>query len=223
MRLPPSLTLLPLLTAVALLASACGPKPTNADARLRTLYSDEWKWRTDELAADEDSQKPLQDHLPKADAAAEEARLQHWQDVLAHLKEIPRNELSDEEQLNYDIYGLQIEVLIADQKFRDYEMPVNSDTTFWTNLSYTARRPFRKPEDYGHWISQMRDIPRYFREEMGVMGAGLKRGFTPPKITIGGLDKSITAVTEATPQASLFYTPFKDMPGIPADEQAKLR
>ena len=30
-----------------------------------------------------------------------------------------------------------------EQKFRDYEMPVNSDTTFWTDIGYTARKPFR--------------------------------------------------------------------------------
>jgi uncharacterized protein (DUF885 family) len=222
MRPLPASTLLLALTA-GLFVSACAQKPPDADARLRALYTDEWKWRIDEFAADEDSAKPLQDHLPKADAAAEEARLHHWEDVLAKLKEIPRGELSADEQLNYDIYRPQIEVLIADQTFRDYEMPVNADTTFWTNLSYTARRPFRRTEDYGRWISQMRDIPRYFREEMDQMRAGLKRGFTPPRITIGGLDRSITAVTDATPEGSLFYTPFKEMPGVAPDEQARLR
>src|SRR5204862_4155094 len=38
-----------------------------------------------------------------------------------------------------------------------------------------------------------------------------------------GRDTSITAVTDATPEASLFYTPFRDMPGIPAAKQASLR
>jgi uncharacterized protein (DUF885 family) len=38
-----------------------------------------------------------------------------------------------------------------------------------------------------------------------------------------GRDSSITAVTNATPEASLFYTPFKDMPGISPAEQAALR
>jgi uncharacterized protein (DUF885 family) len=207
----------------ALLAGACGPKAPGADERLRALYSDEWKWRDQQYPDDEDAAKPVQDHLPKADAASDEARLQHWQDVLAKVKALPRAELSTDEQLNYDIYVPQLEVLIADQKFRDFEMPVNADTTFWTNLSYTARRPFRKPEDYKNWIGQMRDIPRYFSEQTEQMRAGLKRGFTPPRVTITGIDKSISAVTEVTPEASLFYTPFKEMPGIPAADQQTLR
>jgi len=75
-------------------------------------------------------------------------------------------------------------------------MPANSDTTFWTDLGYTARRPFRSLTDYEHWIAQMRDIPRYFREQIQEMRAGLKRGFTPPRITMEGRDASLTAVTE---------------------------
>jgi uncharacterized protein (DUF885 family) len=51
----------------------------------------------------------------------------------------------------------------------------------------------------------------------------LKRGFTPPRVTMEGRDASITAVTDATPEASLFYTPFKDMPGVSAADQAALR
>jgi uncharacterized protein (DUF885 family) len=69
----------------------------------------------------------------------------------------------------------------------------------------------------------MRDIPRYFREQTDEMRQGLKRGFTPPRVTLEGRDASITAVTEAAPEASLFYTPFKDMPGVPEAEQASLR
>jgi uncharacterized protein (DUF885 family) len=183
----------------------------------------EWKWRQEQFADDEDSQKPVSDHLPRVDPAAQEARLKYWEDVLAKLDAIPRGELSAEQQLNYDIYRPQLQVLIANQRFRDFEMPANADTTFWTDLGYTARRPFRTLQDYKNWVQQMKDIPRYFHEQMDEMRAGMKRGFTPPKVTMSGRDSSITAVTEAKPEASLFYTPFKDMPGITATDQADLR
>ena len=207
----------------AVLSAGCGPKPASADARLQALYAAEWKWRVDQFPDEEDAQKPVQDRFPTVDAAAQDARLRYWQDVLAKLKDIPRAALSAEEQLNYDVYRPQIEGLIADQQFREYEMPVNADTTFWTNLSYTARRPFRIEQEYRNWLAQMRDVPRYFREQTDEMRAGLKRGFTPPRVTITGLDASITAVTDANPEASLFYTPFKDMAGVPAATQASLR
>jgi len=127
-------------------------------------------------------------------------RLRTWQDVLQKLDSIPRAQLSPAEQLNYDIYRPQIQTLIASQKFRDYEMPANADTTFWTDLGYAARRPFRTVQEYRNWIAQMRDIPRYFTEQMDEMRQGMKRGFTPPRVTMKGRDASITAVTEATPK-----------------------
>jgi len=209
----------------ALALGACSPqsRERDADSALKAIYSSEWNWRQEQVPDDEDSQKPIQDHLPSVTPAAQETRLHYWENVLQKLNAIDRNALSTEEQLNYDVYRPQIEVLIADQKFRDFEMPANSDTAFWTNLGYTARRPFRTPQDYRNWIAQMRDIPRYFHEEMDEMRAGLKRGFTPPQVTLQGRDGSITAVTDAKPEESLFYTPFKDMPGVQPADQAILR
>jgi len=207
---------------MTLTMSACTKTP-GADARLQAIYSDEWKWRQEQFADDEDAQKRIQDHLPKVDAAAQVQRLKMWQEVLQKLEAIPRAELSPAEQLNYDVYVPQIKALIADQQFHEYEMPVNSDTTFWTNLASTARRTYRSAQDYRNWISQMKDIPRYFHEQTEEMRAGLKRGFTPPHVTLEGRDASLTAVTDATPEASLFYTPFKDMPGIAEADQKTLR
>ena len=217
----PKTSSLLLIALLGLTLAGCARHSASADARLQAIYNGEWKWRTDQQPDDEDATRPISAHLPRVDPATEAMRLKYWQDVAARLRRIPRAQLSGPEQLNYDIYSPQIAVLIANQRFRDYEMPANSDTSFWTDIGYTARRPFRHPEDYEHWISQMQDIPRYFQEEMDEMRAGLKRGFTPPRVTMEGRDASITAVTEAAPEASLFYTPFKDMPGIAPDKERR--
>jgi uncharacterized protein (DUF885 family) len=195
----------------------------SADARLQSIYTREWQWRVGQLPEDEDSTRPIADHLAKVDPATQKMRLEYWQDVLRQLDAIARASLSAREQVNFDIYRAQILVLIANQRFRDFEMPANSDSTFWTDIGYTARRTFRTPDDYRHWIAQMRDIPRYFHEQMDEMRAGMKRGFTPPRVTMEGRDSSITAVTAATPEASLLYTPFQDMPSVPALRRAALR
>lgn len=207
--------------ALTLLA-ACTQAP-NADARLQRMYNEEWTWREQQFPDNEDAQKPIQDHLPKVDPASQAMRLRTWQDVLQKLDAIPRSELSAAEQLNYDVYRPQIAALITEQQFHEYEMPANSDTTFWTDIGYTARRQYRNTQDYRNWIGQMKDIPRYFHEQIEEMRAGMKRGFTPPRVTLEGRDASITAVTDATPEASLFYTPFKDMPGISEADRSALR
>src|ERR1700675_3249920 len=211
------------LCATTLAICGCSRESNNADARLQAIYSDEWKWREEQFPDSEDRGKKIADHLPKVDPASQALRLKMWQGVLAKLDAIPRAELSPAEQLNYDVYHPQIEALIADQKFRSFEMPANADTTFWTDLGYTARSPFRTVQDYRNWIAQLKDVPRYFREQMDEMRQGLKRAFTPPQVTLKGRDASITAVTDVAPEASLFYTPFKEMQGIPEADQKTLR
>lgn len=195
----------------------------DTDAAFRSIYVAEWQWRNEQLPDTEDSQHSIRDHLPKVDPASQEMRLRMWQDVLRKLDSISRAQLSPTEQLNYDVYRPQIQALIADQQFRGFEMPANADTSFWTDLGYTARRPFSSSKDYRNWIGLMKDIPRYFREQTAEMRQGMKRGFTPPRVTMQGRDASLTAVTDAAPEASLFYTPFKDMPGIAEAERVNLR
>src|ERR1700733_1629070 len=203
-------------------ASADSP---SAEQRFKALYTRERDWRRNEYPyVDDSSTKPVVDHLPKVDETSQQARLGYWSDVMKALDTIPRAELSPPAQLDYDVYRPQIQVLINGQRLRDYEMPANSDSSFWGDFNDTVDKPFRTLADYRNFLLQMRDIPRYFAEEIVDMRAGLKRGFTPPAVTMQGRDASITAVSEARPDATLFYRPFQEMPGnIPPDEQAKLR
>ena len=75
--------------------------------------------------------------------------------MLHKLDEVPRAQLSPEEQINCDVYRPEIENFVADQKFRDYEMPANSDSAFWTDLGETARR-FGGTQDFGSRIRAFR-------------------------------------------------------------------
>ena len=204
--------------------TAFGAESQNADARLRAIYTEEWKWRLSQFPDQEDSTKPVADHLPKEDPTTQETRLHYWQDVLHKLDAIPRTQLSPEEQINYEIYRREIEDFVADEKFRDFEMPANSDTAFWTNLGYTARRPFKALTDYKNWIAQMRDIPRYFSEQTANMRAGAARAFTPPRATLQGREKSIATIAEGKPEDNLLYTPFREpMVGVQSSDQTALK
>jgi len=213
----------------ALLAGVAGQAlaaPGPADARFKALYEKEWAWRQDELArSDGPEDDTLAPRLPHVDPASQAKRLAYWQDVRKQLDAIPMADLSPEQRVNYQVYRDQIDVLINQQKFREYEKPFNSDSSFWSNFNYKARRTFITPTDYQNYISQLRDIPRYFDEQKANMRAGLKRGWTPPKATLVGREVSVTATVDArTAEDTLFWEPFKKMPAsIPAAQQAALK
>ncbi|WP_255402756.1 DUF885 family protein [Pseudoxanthomonas sp. CF125] len=206
---------------VAAAASSAAPAE-----RFKTLYEREWDWRQTQFAGadDEDSEGKTADHLPKVDPATQAERTRYWQDVLRQLDAIPLSALSEQEQVNHQVYRNQIEVLLGQQRFHAWEMPFNSDSAFWTNLGFTARKPLRDAESYRSYLAQLADIPRYFDEQIDNMRAGLARGFSVPQVTLKGRDQSIAEVIDAKGEANLFYTPFKRMPSvISATEQAQLR
>src|SRR5579859_286405 len=215
-----------LLAAVAawVVATPSMSMAAPADAQLQSLYKSEWAWRLGELQDDEGGRLPVPAHLPHVDAASHAARLAHWQDVLAKLDKIEPSQLSEKEQINAQVYRLQIANLIADEKFRDYEMPANSDSSFWGDFSYRSSRPFRTAQDYRNWLSQIKDLPRFFAENIANMRAGLARGFTPPRVTLEGRGDSIVTVANAKPEDTTFLAPFKDTHGaLTPAEEAKLK
>jgi len=198
----------------------------DAGQRFHDLYTREWQWRQQQFAGadDEDSQGSPADHLPKVDATTQTMREQYWADVLQQLDAIPKNQLSDADQVNYEVYKQQIDVLLTEQKFRTWQMPFNSDSAFWSDLGFTARGTFNDLQSYQDYIGKLRDIPRYFDEQIANMRLGLARGFSQPKIILTGRDQSIAVIANAPGEQNLFYAPFKNMPSIiPAEQQAKLR
>jgi uncharacterized protein (DUF885 family) len=211
-----------LLARAMMMATAAHAQ--TADEALTALTDAEYGWRSAQLPPSEDRADTLF-HLPDVSPAAQAAKLKRWSDTLAALDRIDPSALSPGQKVNYAVYRGQIEALLAEQRFRDWEKPLNSDTSFWGDLGYVARAAFRTEADYRAYIAMLRDMPRYFDQNIANMRAGLARGFTPARITLKGRDIGVAQVAEAkTPEANLFYEPFRRMPAsIPAAKQAALR
>lgn len=216
------------LSAVAALALATAvplAAQTAADAQFEAIYTKEWAWRILQDPAGEDHTTLYGPTLPDVSPAAQAKRVQTWTEVKRQLDAIPRASLSPARQVDYDVYRFQIDARLAQQQYREYEKPLSSDGAFWNDFSFVARSAFRREADYRNWIGQMREIPRYFAQQTANMRAGLKRGFTPPRITLQGREASIAAVANVTTaEDNLFYLPFVTMPpDMPAATQAALR
>jgi uncharacterized protein (DUF885 family) len=196
---------------------------STADTRLRALYEAyaDWEQKEGGYFVDAKGENQQAGYLPRVDPATQLARARFQQQMLERLNAIPAGSLSPEERVNAGVLRAILEAATADAKFRDWEMPANSDSNFWTYLN--ERQRLGSADEYRRYIARMRDVPRYFAEQMANMSAGLKRGFTPPQATLAGRDGSIASFIKPAEQ-NAFYDAFRTMSSTiaPAD-QAKLR
>jgi uncharacterized protein (DUF885 family) len=199
-------------------------QPSAADAKLRALYDGYAAWDAKESEQFEDARgetKPTA-HLAHVDGGSQLRRAAHLRSLLDQLNAIVVQQLSADERVNAAVFRTILENAIGEARFRQWEMPFNSDSSFWTYLD--SRRSFADAAEYRRYISRMRDIPRYFDEQIANMRAGLARGFSVPKATLTGRDASIATFIVEDPTKSSFYKVFEDMPStIPAADQQALR
>jgi uncharacterized protein (DUF885 family) len=159
--------------------------------------------------------------LPRVDGPTQERRAARSRALLTRLEAISPARLSEADRVNAAVLRTVLEAEVADARFREWEMPVNSDSNFWTYLDRTER--LADAAAYRRYIGRMRDVPRYFAEQTANLDAGLKRGFTPPAVTLAGRDSSIEAYLKVPPE-NAFFAAFRTMPAtMPAAEQALLR
>ncbi len=200
------------------------PAASEADRQVRALYEGYSDWIAKESGSFEDAKGETQQagYLPRVDAASNVRRAAHLQALLAQLDAIPAAQLSAGERTNAAVLRTILEAAISDARFREWEMPVNSDSNFWTYLDQP--NALSDAGAYRRYIGRMRDLPRYFDEHIANMRAGLKRGFTPPQVTLVGREGSIASFIKTQAEDSAFYAAFKTMPStITPAEAARLQ
>jgi uncharacterized protein (DUF885 family) len=212
------------LAGAVLPVRASGANPQ--DVRLKAIYTADETWRRAQRGAG-DPARPEQilPELPFADAAHMQLRLAHNEMVMRQLDGLQPKAMSAEERMNYEVFRAQVAVRIDDLRFKEYEKPVNSDSSFWSGEELSTNKPFRTAEDYRRYIAQLGDVPRYFAENVANMRVGLARGFTPPRVTLEGRVHSLEATANATAaEQTVYWRPFVKMPAeVPEAEQARLR
>ena len=216
-----------LLAATATLAPAgaqpAPPSASEADRQLKLLTEYYADWTAKQFGTFEDAKGETQqaDYLPRVDPATQATRAAHLRQVLGQLDAIPAARLSPDEQTNAAVFRNILESSLSDARFREWEMPVNSDSNFWTYLD--EANPLDDADAYRRYIARMRNVPRYFDEHVANMRAGLARDFTAPARALTGREGSISAFL-AAPDSNAFYGAFKQMPStIAPAEQARLR
>ncbi|TNE61326.1 MAG: DUF885 domain-containing protein [Alphaproteobacteria bacterium] len=217
------------LVAVIVLATSvpASAKGGSAEDRLHVLFQKE---RTDYYAEHPGSgprgkPRPVADRMAGESPADQARRQATAQGFLDELLAIPRDKLSAEDQLNYDMFRFMLESDLVFYKYRTWRLPLQADSGFHT---WPARMwqsvNFRNTQDYEAYIRRLQDLPRYLQENIDNMRTGIKEGFTMPRVVLDGLMPSFDAMVSDSAEGSSFYEPFKAMSAdVPEADQVALR
>ena len=152
----------------ALLATSavCSPKvavsqakrsaPTSADSQLAALYNGYASWDAKESGYFENGRGEVESsgYLTHVDAASQLRRAAHMKELLEQLDEVPKGKLSPDEQVNAAVFRTLLENSVSEARFRTWEMPFNSDSSFWTYLD--ASQSFDGSAGYRRYIATNR-------------------------------------------------------------------
>ena len=84
--------------------------------------------------------------------------------------------------------------------------------------------PAQSARDFDNYIARMRAVPRVIGEQTAVMREGLKRGITPPKVTMQGVEQTVEIQLVSDPTKSAFWSHLERIPAsVPAAERERLR
>src|SRR5437588_3336792 len=139
-------------------------------------------------------------------------------DLLARLKAIPTDGMSDKDLLSHRILEKQLEREDVNYALKNYEMPVNQQNGVHTRLADLPNAmPFDSVPHYQDYISRLHQIPRVLEQTTEVMRQGEKEELMPPKIVLEKLPGQCDGIIAANP----FLQPAKKFPAEFSEEDKK--
>ena len=210
-----------LLVSAALAASAFATPlaaQDTADEQVMELADEYYDYglAANGMTETESGQTQLGDKFWSVTPQSQREKAARYLQILERLDAVDTNALSPEARTNALVLRTLLENDIGDARFAEWEMPFDSDSNFWSYLA--PRSGLATVEDYESYLGRLNDLPRLFDEHIANATAGLKRGFSVPRVTLEGRDVSIEAFVTEDPEDSPFWAPFAQIPDRFSDE-----
>lgn len=196
---------------IAILVAAC----TSPEEELHQLFEEAWDFRMQEnpLQATNVGVHDFNDRLPSITEEDYQRRLNEQRDFLERLGGIPREQLTRQDQISYDIFEQLTEDRIADLEFKSYQIPITVRSGFHISFPQLGDRvPLNNVNDYENFISRLEQFERYANEHIDIMRDGVDRGWVLPQPALEGIEGSVEPHIVEKPEESLLFEPFKNFP-----------
>ena len=196
------------------------------NVRLKRLFDTRWQYLMTEYPefATESGFVGQNDRWTDLSMTAIERRKRDLQTPLAVLNAIDRAKLNENDQLNYDLFRRELTEAIEGTRFPGEYLQL-------TQLSGVQQEPAQifesapafSAQDFEDRISRMEKMPVLIDQVIALLDEGLKKGITPPRITLRDVPQQVKNQL-VEPAVSPLLQKFTNFPSsIPARDQQRLR
>ncbi len=209
---------------IGILFSSSAFAANEAAEKLHQLFDDEWDQRLmdEPLSATYSGKSDYDDHLACVTEECYQQQKANDEAFLMRLQGIDRTLLESDDQLNYDLFGFELQSRIAQANYRTWRIPFLSDFGFYDSIMGLAdAMPFRTVKDYENYIARLNDVPRYMGEQIEQMRTGLAEGFTQPTVILGRIIPTVATQLKDFAFDTDYFTPLENIPDHFPDEDRK--
>jgi uncharacterized protein (DUF885 family) len=137
---------------------------------------------------------------------------------------INRARLNAPDQLSYDIFKRGVEETIEGTRFPgDLLQITQQGGPQYAPLTISAM-PAATVKNYTDIIARLRALPAVVDQTIALLDSGVKRGITPPRITLRDVPAQVGNLVPEDPLKSALLAPFANFPvGIAETDRARLR
>jgi len=184
------------------------------------LLDEAWEWQLKEnpMMASGLGDRRYNDQWTDSSIQGIKRRQDETREFLRRVYAIDRNALSEDDQLNYELFRRSLQDRVDLFKFDSHLIPFYQRGGVQNLDSNTSRLRFVTVKDYEDWIARLDQI------DVELAEGGRKAGMMSPKILMERIPNQIAPQLVDDPEESPFYKVFTEMPDTISDEdQARLR
>jgi len=190
------------------------------------LLDEAWEWQLKEnpMMASALGDRRYNDQWTDNSIQAIKRRQDETREFLRRVYAIDRNALSEEDQLNYELFRRSLQDRADLFKFDSHLIPFYQRGGVQNLDSNTSRLRFVTVKDYEDWIARLDQIDVVIDQSIELAEGGRKAGMMSPKILMERIPNQIGSQLVEDPEESPFYKVFAEMPDtVSDDDQARLR
>ncbi|HEY5021304.1 MAG TPA: DUF885 family protein, partial [Gemmatimonadaceae bacterium] len=128
------------------------------------------------------------------------------------VRAINRAKLNAPDQLSYDIFNRGIEETIEGTRFPSDLLQVTQRDGPQYSPDIIGAMPAGTAKDYTDIIARLRALPTVVDQTIALLDSGIKRGVTPPRITLRDVSAQMTNLVPEDPMKSALLAPFTQFP-----------